>query len=511
MRIVPIRWLVRILKALAYAGVGAMAVVLVVGVLYLDGRPDLSVWHTADLDAEFTEHSEVDSFSDYLALEERLFRQLDERVYQVTAGQVTAGQVAAGQFHDGGERKSIDRFRRGSLADPRHFQPNWNRSFELDTPSPKAGVLLLHGLSDSPYSLHGLGRSLHRRGAQVVGLRIPGHGTAPVGLVTVRWQDMAAAVRLAMRHLKQRVGDRPIYIVGYSNGAALAVHYALTSLSDPELPRVARLVLLSPSIGVTPAAAFAVWQARIGHLLGMDKLAWNSILPEYDPYKYNSFAVNAGDLVYRLTTEIQNLITQVGDAGKLAGFPPLLAFQSVVDGTVSAPALIEGLFDRLPAGGHELVVFDINRAPGIEPLMRSGIAADAIALLRNPKRPFTLTVLSNEKSHDRKLVEFRRPAGGGARSERDPGLEWPEDIYSLSHVALPFAVDDPLYGDGVAGDEGPGVTTGSGKALRLGDLAMRGERGVLQVSASDMLRLRWNPFYGYLEGRALAFLGLSEE
>ena len=32
---------------------------------------------------------------------------------------------------------------------------------------------------------------------------------------------------------------------------------------------------------------------------------------------------------------------------------------------------------------------------------------------------------------------------------------------------------------------------------------------VLQISASDMLRVRWNPFYPYVEARVLEFLGLD--
>jgi len=62
-------------------------------------------------------------------------------------------------------------------------------------------------------------------------------------------------------------------------------------------------------------------------------------------------------------------------------------------------------------------------------------------------------------------------------------------LFALSHVALPFPPDDPLYGEYPA-------RTGSG--LHLGDIALRGERGVLRISASERLRLRWNPFFPYL-------------
>ena len=41
----------------------------------------------------------------------------------------------------------------------------------------------------------------------MVGMRVPGHGTAPVGLVDTDWQDMAAAVKIAVRHLRERQSD----------------------------------------------------------------------------------------------------------------------------------------------------------------------------------------------------------------------------------------------------------------------------------------------------------------
>lgn len=473
------------LRALAYSAVGASVVLIIVFVVYLDSRADLDVWHLADLDEEFTVASEVESFADYLALEERLFHQLDDMVY---------AQIPAAQ------RNQINRYNRGSLSDPERWKPNWNRSFELAAESPKAGVLLLHGMSDSPYSLRHLGERLNTAGAHVLGLRVPGHGTAPSGLLELTWQDMDAALRLAIRHLAKQNGDRPLYIVGYSTGAALGVHYALAALEDETLPRVERLAILSPAIGVSSVAVLAVWQARLGHLLGLDKLAWNSILPEYDPFKYGSFAVNAGDVVYQLTNEIQRRITALDKAGKLERFPPILAFSSIVDATVSTPALIQGLFERLPAGKHELVLFDVNRMANMDPIMKWDPTAITQALQKKADRAFTLSIVTNEDERSRGVIAVSKHPGDGMPTESILGLSWPDGIYSLAHVALPFPPSDPVYGGSAAG-KSPGI--------HLGNIALRGERGVLRISAAEMLRLRWNPFYPYVEGRVLDFLGLE--
>ena len=75
---------------------------------------------------------------------------------------------------------------------------------------------------------------------------------------------MAAAVKIAVKHLRKSVGDKPIYLIGYSNGGALSVEYALESLHDGSLPKVQGIVLVSPAIGITSTAALAVWQGRLG-------------------------------------------------------------------------------------------------------------------------------------------------------------------------------------------------------------------------------------------------------
>jgi len=472
-------------KGLAYSAFGAFVVLVIGLIVYMNGRADLHIWHLADLDEEFTVDSKVETFEGYLALEDRLFRQLDELVY---------AKIPPEQRH------AINRYNRGSLTDPESWSPNWNRSFVLPKEDPKAAVLLLHGMSDSPYSLRNLGQRLNAAGAYVLGLRVPGHGTAPSGLVEVTWQDMAAAVRLAMHHLAQHSNGQPLYVVGYSNGGALAVHYTLSTLDDEALPKVNRVVLLSPEIGVTPAAAFAVWQARLGHLLGLEKLAWNDILPEYEAFKYGSFAVNAGDVVYRITSEIQKRLTALGREEKLKDMPSILAFTSVIDATVSTPALVSGLFNRMPAGGHELVLFDVNRITELKPLMKWDPVKVVQALQADPDKTYALSLVTNENENSRKVIVRSKHPAEKQLKDSSTGLSWPEDIYSLAHVALPFPADDPLYG---------GHPPQKSQGLHLGEIALRGERGALWISASSMLRLRWNPFYPYVEKRVLEFLALE--
>ena len=343
----------KLVLALASGLLGGLLVIIILGTIHLNGRTDLNSWHEIQLAEEFTRRSDVASFRDYLELEDRLFKELDEKIYAASS--------------QGSPEAVVNRYQEGSPADPRGHGVNGNRTFELipDTRPASASVLLLHGMSDSPYSLRRVGESLQARGAHVIGLRLPGHGTAPVALTTVDWRDMKAATELAAAHLRESNPDAPLYLIGYSNGGGLAIHHAISSLRDEDLATPEGIVLISPAIGVSPMARIAVWQGRLGRLTGLEKLAWNSIRPEYDPYKYNSFAVNAGHQVHLLTRQIDRDLARMADKGELKEFPPVVAFQSVVDATVSAPALIENLFARLPqtesTQQHELVLFDINR------------------------------------------------------------------------------------------------------------------------------------------------------
>jgi len=476
----------RLVRFAIYGTVAIVLALVVTVVLILNSKADLNIWHTAHLDQEFTVESEIDTFEEYLALEDRLFAQLDKLV---------TSRI------DPGDRTLLCRYFTESRAAPERWKRNWNRTFELTTDNPRAGFLLLHGMSDSPYSLRGIGELLHKTGAHVVGMRMPGHGTAPSGLVHATWEDMAAAVRIGVRHVRARIGDNPLFLIGYSNGGALAVHYAMSTIRSDALPRVEGLILLSPMIGVTPAAAYAIWQARIGRWLGLDKLGWNSVIPEIDPFKYQSFAVNAGDQTYRLTTELEEGLAGLAEAGRLDRFPPVLAISSAVDATVTVTSLIDGLMARLPEAGHELILFDVNRTAEVQHLLKNDPKSVLATHMQDAGEDFALTVITNADEQSRNVVEHHRPAGSSNMRKIPLDLEWPAELFSLGHLALPFSPTDPLYG---------GKYSRQSDHVQLGSAALRGERGVLRISAGDMLRIRWNPFYSYLERRILEFTKLAE-
>jgi len=479
----PVRLALRGLRVLGYTLLGSLLGAIGLYVYLAESRPDLKPWHLADLDAEFTasKRGQVKSFADYLELEKRLFEQLENEVYSRTQA---------------GERQAFNRYDHGSEADPTRFATNWNRTFELARANPKAGALLLHGLSDSPYSMRACAELLHANGYYVVGLRMPGHGTAPSGLLTTQWRDIAAAVEIAVRHLDDKLGrERPLTIVGYSMGAAMAVRYSLSSLSDDKLRRPSSLVLLSPAIGISEVASLAKWASRLAWLTGLDKLAWTSILPEYDPYKYQSFTVNAGILMYDLTVEIKSQLTALGRDGTRE-FPRTLAFLSVADATVRAGAVVEELLDRLANDGNQLVLFDINRERELEMFLQSDPKPAIDRLFARAELGFDLTLVTNKHPGSPELVSLRRRRGSRTATSEDTELSWPRGVYSLSHVALPFRPDDPIYGAQPASGEGP----------QIGLLKARGEKGVIRVEASDLLRLRSNPFFSLQQQRIEEFL-----
>lgn len=469
----PIRRLSAILIACAWAVSGALALALGLYVMRARSMPDLAPWHQ-DLPVRDYRAGDDDDFEAYLEREERIFEALDGMTRM--AVRTTA---------------PLNRFNPIGVSNSARRSTNWNRTHFSLPETPRGGALLLHGLSDSPYSLRAVGAVLASRGFAVLNLRLPGHGTTPGALAQVGWRDWRGAVALAAQHLERHVpADRPLWLVGYSNGAALAVEHTLELLGGKSGRPPDRLLLLSPALAVTPLAAFAGFQRFLSALPGLTKLAWTDIQPEYDPFKYNSFPIEAAEQIHDLTGVVQQQMTALAAAGALGQFPPILAFQSLADATIPPLSVADHLLDRLPANGSELVVFDVNHTTQAEDLLRPGLASFAQALEGRPPDPYAITIITNESPESPKIIARHRHAEGSEWNEVRLGLRWPEGVYSLSHVAVPFPADDPLYGAGRGKDD----TT-----LRLGAIEARGERGVLITPVAQLMRLRFNPFFALIE------------
>jgi alpha-beta hydrolase superfamily lysophospholipase len=467
----------------------ALVALLLLGALGLGVRsyralqgPPLQPWHTFVPSEMHAAELDAADWTRYLAQEQAVFDSVQANVTRKL---------------DPDARVPYNRYFEGSPVYPWRFAQDWNRSYVIEPASaPRGAVVLLHGLTDSPYSLRHVARRYAELGFVAIGLRVPGHGTVPAGLTDVRWEDWMAATRLAVREARRRVpAPAPLHLVGFSNGGALAVKYSLDAIDDPKLARADRLVLFTPMIGITRFARFAGLAGLPALLPPFASAAWLSNLPEFNPFKYNSFPVNGARQSYRLTDALQAQIQRLSRAGELGTMPPVLTFQSVIDFTVSTPAILTALYAFLPDNGSEIVLFDVNRTVKFGPLLRPSSYVALDSLTPTSPQPYRFTAIVNAGEDSDATVERSIAPGQVKAAERPLDVPYPAGIFSLSHLSIPIPPDDPLYGTR------PDPKRRLEFGLNLGALDARGERGALIVDQDFLTRLPANPFFAYLIAR----------
>ena len=150
------------------------------GVQAVMGLPDLQAWHHFAPDAELRASDMDDAFTlpQYLDREATVFAQVRDNVEAPTIA--TAGAIVVGSRYDP-----------GSMSSPRHADRDWNRTFEMAPADVRGGVLLVHGLTDSPYSMRAIATLLSAKGFYALALRMPGHGTVPAGAGTRAGRGLA--------------------------------------------------------------------------------------------------------------------------------------------------------------------------------------------------------------------------------------------------------------------------------------------------------------------------------
>jgi len=111
--------------------------------------------------------------------------------------------------------------------------------------TPLRGVLLIHGLGDSPWTFVDLGQSLANQGFLVRTVLLPGHGAQPSDILDTTANEWRSTVWEQAAALQRDVtGD--VYLGGFSTGANLALEYAYAH------PDIAGLLLFSPAYKSLP-------------------------------------------------------------------------------------------------------------------------------------------------------------------------------------------------------------------------------------------------------------------
>lgn len=186
------------------------------------------------------------------------------------------------------------------------------------------GILLVHGLSDSPYFMRHLGAFFQAQGFKVHAMLLPGHGSRPGDLLEVHWQEWVSAVNAAIEQLALEVEE--IYLGGFSAGGALSVYHAACD------HRIRGLFLFAPALQVSPKAAWANMHRIYSWLMPAAK--WLAIHEDVDLYKYESFPKNAAAQMHALTRSV---------ASRLSQYPiqvPVFAAVSQDDATVDTRATV---------------------------------------------------------------------------------------------------------------------------------------------------------------------------
>lgn len=448
--------------------------------------PPLRPWHTVvpvELSADAIGNGD---WPTYVEAEKRMFDSLHLRLQSEM---------------EQSDRTPLNRYQDGSLASPGAFERDWNRSFVLEPDGAASGVVVMvHGLTDSPYSMRSLAELYRQHGLVAIVPRMPGHGTVPAGLTREGHKEWEAAVEMAMTEARRRSADcLPVHLVGYSNGAALAMLHVMRRIESGLPGGVDRVVLVSPMVEVNRFARYA-GLAGLPAIFGRyAKSAWIDVLPEYNPFKYNSFPIRAARESYLVTAALHAAMEAVARQGRMSEVPPILAFQSVVDDTVTADGVMTRLYDKLAVNGSELVLFDVNSSRIMHPILRPSATGLPRKARQTSSRNYTLTVVGAVSGDDATVVARSRLPGTDALQVQPTGLTYPNDVYSLSHIALPFSAEDPLYGN---------VPSGR-RVIQFGTIAVRGERNTLLVSQDSLSRLSYNPFYRYMAVRIVAHMPIA--
>ncbi len=143
------------------------------------------------------------------------------------------------------------------------------------------GVLLIHGLNDTPFSMWDLGHRFAKACYLVRAILLPGHGTVPGDLLNVgasAWRDAVAKAVWSFRGEVDR-----LVIAGFDLGANLALDAAL-DLTMPAEVELNGIVMLAPAFSYDSPEFAPAAVGPGGNVL------WGQVFEKHNSFRYHSIA-----------------------------------------------------------------------------------------------------------------------------------------------------------------------------------------------------------------------------
>lgn len=169
-----------------------------------------------------------------------------------------------------------------------------NLPYEIKPSDPNGkGILLVHGLGDSPFSFIDISNSLSEQGFLVRTILLPGHGSKSGDLKAPTINDWINSVNHHSELMKNDVKE--LWLGGYSLGANLVT---LKAIKDTDIKG---LVLFSPAF--EPKIPFI----GISHI-AKHFVSWADIDPENNYTRYNSLPMNGVSNYFYTTTMLKEAL-----------------------------------------------------------------------------------------------------------------------------------------------------------------------------------------------------------
>ncbi|MDR1529983.1 MAG: alpha/beta fold hydrolase [Burkholderiales bacterium] len=164
---------------------------------------------------------------------------------------------------------------------------------------PEKGILLVHGLGDSPWTFGDIAPILAEHGFLVRAVLLPGCGSKPSDMIDVGVDDWRRVVAEQTAILRREVRD--VYLGGFSTGGNLVLEYAYAH------PEVQGLILFSPAIKSDEPFDFLAPLAAVFSDWLMNPESGN---PMQDAMRYAIVPTNAFAQFYHTSMTVRRLLNE---------------------------------------------------------------------------------------------------------------------------------------------------------------------------------------------------------